>query len=184
MSGQVELLDRNYQEAISILESSPYEVFDAQVVYAPKSLPLGLIYFTMSDRESANIHFQKARLFLEDKLSELQDDSRLYSSLGLVYAGLGMTKEAMEAGNQALAIMNLSPDSNAGFFRELDMARILLMIGQYEDAISRLEFLIQQSGYLSVERLKIDPFWDPLRELDAFKTLIENPKYQVNLDYE
>jgi len=123
----------------------------------------------------------RGRQILEDKLSELPDDSRLYSSLGIVYAGLDMNEEAMAANNKALAIMNISVDAFRGFYRELDMARILLIIGEYDEAIAKLEFLLQQNGLISVELLKKDPFWDPLSEIDAFKALIENPKYQINL---
>ena len=154
----------------------------SQATYALDPLQLGLIYNVMFDMELANIHFQEARQVLEDKLNELPDDSRLYSSLGIVYAGLGMTEEATAAGNKALSIINISVDAWRGFLRELDMARILLMIGEYDEAIAKLEFLLQQNGYLSVELLKKDPFWDPLREMDAFQALIENPKYQINLD--
>ena len=175
-SSLVELIDRNYEEAISILESSPHKVMADQYYYTPKPLQLGLIYYVMSDRELANTYFQKARQVLEEKLSDLPDDSRLYSSLGIVYAGLGMTEEAMVANNQALAIMNISVDAYRGFYRELDMARILLMIGRYEEAIAKLEFLFQQNGLISVELLKRDPLWDPLRDIDSFKALIENPK--------
>ncbi|MCH7515164.1 MAG: tetratricopeptide repeat protein, partial [Bacteroidetes bacterium] len=134
----VELIDRNYEEAIGILESSPHKVMADQTFYTPKPLQLGLIYYVMSDRELANKHFQKARQVLEDKLRELPDDSRLYSSLGIVYAGLGMTEEAMAANNKALAIINISVDALRGFWRELDMARILLMIGEYDEAIAKL----------------------------------------------
>ena len=178
----IELMDRNYEEAISILESSPHKVMDDHHFYTPKPLQLGLIYYVMSDMESANKHFQGARRVLEDKLSELTDDSRLYSSLGIVYAGLGMTEEAMAAGNKALSIINISVDAFRGFYRELDMAMILLMIGKYDEVIAKLEFLLQQNGFISVELLKKDPFWDPLRDIDTFQTLIENPKYQINLD--
>jgi len=178
----IKLIDRNYLEAISILESSRHKVLATQYDYIPKPLQLGLIYYIMSDRELANTHFQEARQVLEDGLSELQDDSRLYSSLGIVYAGLGMTEEAMAAGNKALAIINISVDALRGFHRELDMAKILLMIGEYDKAIAKLEFLLQRNGWISVELLKKDPFWDPLRDIDAFKALIKNPKYQINLD--
>ena len=116
------------------------------------------------------------------KLNESPDDSRLHSSLGIIYAGLGMTEEALVAGNSALSIMNISIDAVEGFYRELDMARMLSMIGKYDEAITKLEFLIQQNGSISVELLKRDPFWNPLREIDAFKVLIANPKYQVILD--
>jgi hypothetical protein len=38
-----------------------------------------------------------------------------------------------------------------------------------------------ENGYLSVELLKKDPIWDPLREVAAFRELIENPEYQISL---
>jgi len=182
MRSHIELIDQNYEEAISILESSPHKLMADQWVYTPKPLQLGLIYYVMSDSELANTHFQKARQVLEDDLSALQDDSRLYSSLGIACAGLGMTEEAMAANNKALAIINISVDAFRGFYRELDMARILLMIGRYDEAISKLEFLLQQNGLISVELLKKDPFWKPLRDMAAFKALIENPDYQINLE--
>ena len=57
MRGQVELLDRNYQEAIGILESSPYEVVAGHGNYTPKPVQLGLIYYVMADKELASSHF-------------------------------------------------------------------------------------------------------------------------------
>ena len=178
----VELIDHNYEEAIRILESSPNEVFADQDVYAPKSMQIGVIYFILSQMELSRTFFQEARQHLESKLKDLPDDSRLYSSLGIVYAGLGMKREAEIAGARALSIVDISVDADKGFYRELDMARILAMIGKYDEGITKLEFLIQQNGNLSVELLKRDPLWDPLRKIDAFKALIANPKYQVILD--
>ena len=178
----IELIDRNYEEAISIIESSPRDVIVTHVAYTSRSMQLGLIYYEMTNREQANTHFQEARQVLEDKLIELENDSRIYSSLGIVYAGLGMTEEALEASNTALSIMNITVDALRGVYRELDMARILMMIGEHDDAIAKLEFLLQQNSFISVELLKIDPFWDPLRDIDDFKALIENPEYQINLE--
>jgi len=178
----IELMDRNYKKAIKILESSPYEVMSTHTEYTTKSLQLGLIYYVKSDREQANTHFNKARQELEDKLSLLQNDSRIYSSLGLVYAGLGLKEEAVKANDKAMSIMNISVDAFRGVFRELDMAQILVMIGEYDEAITKLEFLLMQNSYISVELLKKDPFWDPLMDIEAFKTLIDNPKYQINLE--
>jgi TolB-like protein/class 3 adenylate cyclase/tetratricopeptide (TPR) repeat protein len=174
----VELFDYSYAEAIRILESSPTEIFEDQEVFISKSMQIGLIYFMMSNKELVTTHFQQARQLLENRLSESPDDSRLYGSLGIVYAGLGMKEEAINAGNKALSIMNISVDAVRGFYRELEMARILVMVGKSDEAIAKLEFLLQRNGNLSVELLKRDPFWNPLREIDAFKVLISNPKYQ------
>ena len=177
---KTELFFRNYDEAIRIIESSPSEFLVYEDEYSTKSMQLGLVYFMMSNRELARTHFQKARQLLENKLKELPEDPRLYSSLGIIYAGLGMKEEAINSGNKALSIMNISLDALEGFYRELDMARILCMIGEYEESITKLEFLLQTNGNLSVELLKRNPFWDPMRDIDSFKALIENPKYKVS----
>ena len=127
------------------------------------------------------MHFQKAKRDLEEKLIDFPNDSRIHSSLGIVYAGLGMRKESLDAGNRALSLMNISIDALRGVYREMDMARILLMLGNNDEAIEKLEFLLQEYSFLSVELLKNDPFWDPIRKLESFKTLINNPKYRLNL---
>jgi len=170
---QSELINRNFEEAISVLKASPYKEWAHQFAYTPSSLQLGLIYYLMSEREFATSYFRDARQYMEEKLVELQDDSGLYSSLGIAYAGLGMTKEALAAGNKALSIMDISVDAWRGFYRELDMAKILVMTGRHNEAIVKLEYLLQQNGYLSVELLKKDPIWDPLREVAAFRELID-----------
>jgi hypothetical protein len=77
--------------------------------------------------------------------------------------------------------MDISVDAVRGFFREQDKTKTLLLLGDYDETISRLEFLIRQNGRLSIEDLKQDPFWDPLREKRAFKDLLENPSYQINI---
>lgn len=71
-------------------------------------------------------------------------------------------------------------DALTGFYNELDLARILVMVGEYNEALSMLEFLLDHTGSFSVELLKIDPFWDPIKEMDEYKELISNPKYQIH----
>jgi tetratricopeptide (TPR) repeat protein len=178
---KIKLIDRNFDEAISILESLPFEEFSNHFNFIPKSLFLGHIYNMKNDNESAKKYFLKAKQHLEKKLTELEEDSRIYSSLGIAYAGLNMPEKAMIANNKALALMNISKDAWKGFFRELDMAKILMMIGKHNEAIYKLKTLLQINGYLSVELLEKDPFWDPLRKFDNFNALLKNPNYQVNL---
>jgi tetratricopeptide (TPR) repeat protein len=164
----------NYQEAAGVLLSSSHAVWDHQFGYTPKPLQLGLIYRLMEDESLAIIHFREARRQLEKKLKEQPDDSRLYSSLGLAYAGLGMEAEAMDNGNKALSLMDISVDAWQGFYRELDMARIMVMSERYDEAIEKLGVLLPQNGYLSVALLRNDPFWDSIREMEGFKKLTES----------
>ncbi len=107
---EIERTGRNLQEAIRILESTPHELFSNQFAHIPKALVLGLLYYEMSDMKSATPYFEESRKVLEEALKELPDDARIYSSLGLTYAGLGMKEDAVAAGEKALSIVNIAVD--------------------------------------------------------------------------
>ncbi len=54
------------------------------------------------------------------------------------------------------------------------LAAIHVMVGDYEAALDRLEYLLSIPSELSVPLLALDPKWDPLRRLPRFKALIDN----------
>ncbi len=54
------------------------------------------------------------------------------------------------------------------------LAEIYVMVGEYDAALDQIEYLLSiPFDYLSVQLLKIDPRWDPLREHPRFKRLLE-----------
>ena len=126
-------------------------------------------------------HFETVRIFLEEDIKVSNNDWRPYSSLGIAYAGLGNKSKAIEAGRKAIDILDINIDVHEGFYAEMDMAKTLLLVGEYEEVLSRLDFLLNRDGTISIELLKIDPFWNPVREMDKFKEIISNPKYQIDL---
>ena len=181
LRGNIEVLDGNYDEAIQIIESLSDAAINQSDYYGSKHLKIGLIYFTMSNEKMAIKHFETERIFLEKKIKDLNNDPRLYSSLGITYAVLGLDEEAIDAGKKAIDILGFKKDALGGFYHEMDMIKILLIVGEYDLVLSRLEFLIKQNGNISIEKLKIDPFWNPLKDLERFKDIVSNPKYQVSL---
>jgi TolB-like protein/AraC-like DNA-binding protein/Tfp pilus assembly protein PilF len=168
---RIELMDGNFDEALKINQSSPSNTFSSHFYFKPKSLVLAQIYRMKSDENMANKYFYESRELLEQKLMESDNDSRVHSALGIAYAGLGMNEKALESSDRAMAIMNVSIDAWKGFHRELDRAKILMMIGKHQEAIKKLEVLLSLNGYLSTELLINDPFWNPLRGLNDFQAL-------------
>jgi hypothetical protein len=55
------------------------------------------------------------------------------------------------------------------------------MIGDYEKALEKLYSLMKQHSNSYYGYLKLDPFWDPLRDFDEFKEIITNSEYLLNL---
>ena len=74
-----------------------------------------------------------------------------------------------------------SNDALTGQRAELEYAKILMVLGEYEKALDKLKFLIPFSGHITVIELQQEPIWDPLRDMEEFKALINNPVYQVKL---
>ncbi len=174
----LEILAENYQSAVSIIESLPINEIVQQDIFQSKQLELGLIYRLMKNEEMATKNFNMAKTFFEDRIQDSYDDPRPYSSLALVFAGLGLKEQALELGNKALEIMNFTIEKYGAFATELDMVKILLMVGEYDEALVRLDIIIRQNGSLTVEELKLDPFWNPVRDMEGFKAIIDNPEYQ------
>jgi hypothetical protein len=62
----------------------------------------------------------------------------------------------------------------------LNLARIYTVVGEYEEAIDRLEYLLSVPGggdfiwdFISVAQLRLDPQWNPLRDHKKFQRLLK-----------
>jgi serine/threonine-protein kinase len=55
----------------------------------------------------------------------------------------------------------------------VDLAHIYVLLGEYDIAINKLEYLLSIPSYISVPILHLDPRWDPLRQHPKFQRLLE-----------
>ena len=81
--------------------------------------------------------------------------------------------EFVEAGKKAVELMPIKKDAGRGVFRIYDLARIYIMVGQYDSALKQIKLLLSLPGPLSVKLLQLDPDWKPLWNLPAFKKILE-----------
>jgi hypothetical protein len=54
------------------------------------------------------------------------------------------------------------------------MAIIYTLLDNYEDALKKINFILSIPGTFSVNQLKLDPLYDPLRNLHGYKSIIAN----------
>lgn len=95
---QLDLIDGMYNEAAAILDSLDEDVLDHQFIYMPKSMYYAEIYRQPGDKEKASAYYDSSLVILIKNLQGSPSDSRLHSTLGLAYAGLGIKDEAVEEG--------------------------------------------------------------------------------------
>jgi tetratricopeptide (TPR) repeat protein len=168
-----EIYDGNYYDAIKLLDMVDFEAVQSQFDYHPKSLIMAGVYNLLQDEVNAHHYYNLSRGLLEKKISEDPEDSRLYGALGISYAGLGEKNSAIQYGMKAIQMMPVKKEAFRGIYRESELARIFVMVGEYGKAIEKLDYLLSIPGVLSVKLLQLDPVWKPLWDHPEFKRLIE-----------
>ncbi|MCH7596421.1 MAG: hypothetical protein IID35_07665, partial [Planctomycetes bacterium] len=170
---QQELFERNYQAALDRLASTPGESLEYQFWFIPKSQLAGLVYRLMGESERSREAYETARILLEEEIEKRAEDHRVRSSLGIVYAGLGRKEDAIREGKRGVELFPVSRDALIGPYRVEDLAFIYTLVGDYDAALDRLEYLLSiPSETMSVPMLRLDPRWDPLRDHPRYKELL------------
>ncbi len=125
------------------------------------------------DDDQARVFYDSARVAFEARVQEGPEQFAPHSALGLAYAGLGRTEDAIREGELAVRLVPVSRDGSSGPDRVRDLAFIHVMVGDYEAAIDQLEHLLSVPSEFSSNLLRVDPFWDPLRSNTRFQLLLE-----------
>ena len=130
----------------------------------------------MEDQQAEQAHYESARGTLESIIQEQPEDARFHSSLGIVYAGLGRKEDAIREGQLAVDLLPVTKEAWKGTFQVEALAKIYAMVGEFDAAIEKLEYLLSIPSEVSIPLLQLDPAWDPLRNQPRFKKLIEPGK--------
>jgi len=170
------VFDGDYKEALDVLSSYELEAFDTQFYFIPKAQLYAQIYGLMENQQLEETYYESARSMLETKIQQKPEDARFHSSLGITYAGLGLEDDAIREGKLAVELLPPSKEAWRGCYRVEDLARIYVMVGEFDAAIDQLEFLLYVPAEMSVPLLRLDPAWDPLRDHRRFKRLLEGQK--------
>ncbi len=170
---QQEFLEREYQPALDRLATTPSEYLVDQFWLIPTARLAGLAHGLMGESERSRQAYDTARILLEEEAKKRPDDHRIRSSLGIVYAGLGRKEDAIREGKLGVKLYPVSKDAFIGPFREEDLAFIYTLVGDYDLALDKLEYLLSiPSLTMSVPMLRLDPRWDALRDHPRYKSLM------------
>jgi serine/threonine-protein kinase len=116
----------------------------------------------------ALVYEDSARVSLERELAR-DDDPELHAKLGLVDARLGRRDEAVREARRAVELLPVSTGTAYTLIRQ---AQVDVLVGNYDAAIERLEYLLSIPGYMSRKLLQVDPLYQPLRASPRFKKLM------------
>jgi serine/threonine-protein kinase len=168
-------VQRRYAEGIAMLDRSRSELSRDPFIYQPTALMRARLYEAQGDGRLARANFATARSVLQDSLAAHPDDPRIRVTLGLAYAGLGRTSEALREARRA---MELAPIARGSWVATLvmgDAVEVFAEAGEVEAALELLELLFSMPAgrTVSVALLRVWPGFDRLRSDPRFEALLQ-----------
>ena len=110
---------------------------------------------------------------MPEPLVDTQPDfAAAVSLLGMIDAGLGRNREAVEEGERSCKLLPVSKDAVDGIFLAINLAQIYAWTGQKDLAIEQILAVERMPNTLSYGLLKLHPIWDPLRGEVGFEKTV------------
>jgi TolB-like protein/Tfp pilus assembly protein PilF len=171
-------LERKYREGLRAAESLP----DDQIASFPGGLWSKYYYSgfarrALQDASGARAAFLKAKSAAEEQVKRSPDDAKLRMQLAKALAQLGEKEAALAEAQRASELQPESRDALDGPHITEDVAQVHAILGDNDRAIEILDGLLNRPSYLTVQGLRVNPVWDPLRNDPRFQALLE--KYAV-----
>jgi TolB-like protein/class 3 adenylate cyclase/Tfp pilus assembly protein PilF len=132
------------------------------------------IHVLAGDAASAQAEAEKTRVLVEARLLERPDDTSPLTQLSWIYLALKRNTDALRVARQAASLFPPEKDATQGAAYATGLAEVEARTGEIGEAVKSLRWLLsgRVGGFVSIQRLKIDPVWDPIRNDPGFQQLL------------
>ena len=132
------------------------------------------IHVLAGDETSVPDEVAKARSLVEARVREQPDDIRALTELSWIDLAQKRNAEALALAQQAAESLPVEKDAQGGPSVLAGLAEIQMRAGEPGEAVKTLRRLlsIPAGVCISLQRLKIDPVWDPIRNNPEFQQLL------------
>jgi len=167
------LLLRKYKELMQGMEDVPDDLFESTPgALGDKYYGIGIARKALHDETAAQAAFLTAKTIAEAQLKQSPDDARIHAQSAKVLACLGEKGGALLEAQRATELLPESKDAFGGQEITASVAEVHAILGNNGDAIQILDGLLNRPSWVTVEGLKVDPVWDPLRNDPRFQALL------------
>ncbi len=167
------LAERDAAAAQAALEALGENVFGYASVQPHRDFGEGLVARMTGDQAKAHDAFTVARAEQEKRVQAQPDYGPALCVLALIDAGLGRKEEALREGRRAMELLPPEKDFMNGATIIEYFAITAAWLGEKDLACEMLAKAVQLSGgNISYGRLKLLPYWDPLRGDPRFESIV------------
>ncbi|HEY5122821.1 MAG TPA: tetratricopeptide repeat protein [Ignavibacteria bacterium] len=163
----LDIYDGKYQEALQKLKGSKLSDFENR---GEQFLFYAQIHSYLNNTKIAQTYYDSARIFFGHELVKDTENPRTISSIGIAYAGLKDKIKAMEAGERAVKLAD--NDVSEGNERKKDLAKIYVMLEEYDRSFKQIEDLLKNPSCTSAKLFQLDPIWKSLRDKPEFQRIL------------
>jgi tetratricopeptide (TPR) repeat protein len=165
--------EKKYQDALDYLSSLRENWIRIKIDAKPIAMYRAYVHEMLGQSEAAKTAYETAAALLEAEVDARPADPRYHSSLGIAYAALGRSENAIREGKRAISLLPLSKDALYGQTCVIDMSHIYTLLGDYDSALESLRGQLSSPGMVSVPLLEVDPRWMRLRGVPGFRQLLD-----------
>ncbi|PYJ51629.1 MAG: hypothetical protein DME87_02595 [Verrucomicrobia bacterium] len=168
------VLERKYQEGLREAESLPDDLFhEFQQHLSDKYYLIGFARKALQDQAGAQAAFLKTKEILDLQIKQSPDSPDMHIQLAKVLAHLGEKDAALAEAQRATELLPESKDAFGGPEIAAGVAEVYAILGENDRAIEILDGLLSRPSGVTVQGLKVNPIWDPLRNDPRFQALLD-----------
>jgi TolB-like protein/Tfp pilus assembly protein PilF len=167
------ILQRKYREGLQEAESLPDDMLASfSKGLGGKYYLIGFARKALQDEAGARTAFLKTKELLDAQLKQSPDSPDMHILLAKVLAYLGEKDAALAEAQRATELLPESKDAFGGPEIAAGVAEVQAILGDNGRAIEILDGLLSRPSGVTVQGLKINPIWDPLRNDPRFQALL------------
>jgi TolB-like protein/Tfp pilus assembly protein PilF len=166
------LFQRKYEQLLQLGQKFPDESFAAVPgALAMKYFAIGIAQKRLGDNAAARTALLKSKNILEERVKQKPDDADLQVQLAKMLAWLGEKDAAIAEAQRAMDLRPESKDAFEGPPITEQAAQVYAIVGDNVRAIELLDGLLSRPSEVTLQTLKVNPAWDPLRNDPGFQAL-------------